>query len=182
MEFWRRKNFNCKKSKASYSKAGNYTVNLTGANGYGTDSKSAQITVLEKPLPPLIRKIPFAYIPNYASNTVSVIDLNTNNITATVPVGNSPYGVAVSLDASKVYIANNNSSNVSVINTTTNSVTVSTAVGNGSSGVAIIPDGSKVYLTNFEDNTTSVIDTATNNITATVPVGSLPFAFGQFIG
>ncbi len=40
------------------------------------------------------------------SNTVSVIDTATNNVTATVTVGSGPYGVAVTPDGTKVYVAN----------------------------------------------------------------------------
>ena len=38
---------------------------------------------------------PFAYITNWGSNTVSVINTATNTVTATVPVGTEPEGVAV---------------------------------------------------------------------------------------
>ena len=37
----------------TYSAAGNYTVNLIVSNTNGTDSKSAQITVSEKPVLPV---------------------------------------------------------------------------------------------------------------------------------
>ena len=67
---------------------------------------------------------PFAYITNIGNNTTSVIDIANNNVTATVPVGTSPLGVAVSPDGSKVYVANNNSNDVSVIDTTNNTVIV----------------------------------------------------------
>ena len=38
---------------------------------------------------------PFAYITNQTSNDVSVIDIATNTVVANVPVGASPFGVAV---------------------------------------------------------------------------------------
>ncbi len=45
----------------------------------------------------------FAYITNgggpTGSNTVSVLDVATNTVVATIPVGNSPAGVAVTPDA-----------------------------------------------------------------------------------
>jgi YVTN family beta-propeller protein len=65
--------------------------------------------------------------------TVSVIDTSTNKVTATVPVGDDPHGVAVIPDGANVYVVNggekpagwNNMgegyyapSTVSVINTT----------------------------------------------------------------
>ena len=66
---------------------------------------------------------PFAYITNTGSNNVSIIDTATNTVIATVPVSNSPMGVAVTPDGTKVYVTNSDSNDVSVINTTTNTVT-----------------------------------------------------------
>ncbi len=48
-----------------------------------------------------------AYITNFGSNNVSVIDTATNTVTAAIPVGGAePYGVAVAPDSSRVYVAN----------------------------------------------------------------------------
>ena len=63
------------------------------------------------------------------SNTVSVIDTATNNVTATVPVGDYPLGVAVNLEGTKVYVANEESNTVSVIDTATNKVIATVPVG-----------------------------------------------------
>ena len=46
-----------------------------------------------------------AYITN-ENNIESVIDTTTNTVTATIPVGSLPFGVAVSPDGSTVYVAN----------------------------------------------------------------------------
>ena len=44
-----------------------------------------------------------AYITNANDNTVSVIDTATNTVVGSpIPVGSSPYGVAVTPDSSKV--------------------------------------------------------------------------------
>ena len=88
-----------------------------------------------------------AYITNYNSNNVSVIDTATSAVTATITVGSHPYGVAVTPDGSKIYVANVGSNSVSVIDTATNTVTATIAVGIGPLGVAVTPDGSKVYVT-----------------------------------
>ncbi|MGB9938963.1 PGF-pre-PGF domain-containing protein [Methanosarcina sp.] len=150
----------------TYSKAGTYIVNLTVNNGNGTASKLINIDVLQRPV--------YAYITNYYSNNVSVIDTATNTVTATIPVGSDPMGVAVTTDGTKVYVANENSSSVSVIDTATNTVTTTVNVGNAPEGVAVTPDGKKVYVANSDDNTTSVIDTSSNTVTATVPVAIYP--------
>jgi YVTN family beta-propeller protein len=118
---------------------------------------------------------PFAYITNSGSNTVSVIDTATNQATATVNVGNGPYGVALSPDGTTVYVTNQNANTVSVINATTNTVTATVPVGNRPTGIAVSPDGTKVYVANQNDNTVSVIDTSTNSATTINGIGSTPW-------
>jgi YVTN family beta-propeller protein len=86
-----------------------------------------------------------AYITNNASsNNVSVIDTRTNKVTATVPVGAGPWGVAVSPDGRKVYTANWYYT-VSVIDTATNAVTsipnIWNGVGGNTMGIAVSRDG-----------------------------------------
>ncbi len=105
----------------------------------------------------------------------------TNTVTATIPVGAEPYGVAVTPDGRKVYFANHESNNASVIATATNTVTATIPVGSFPYGVAVTPDGSKVYVANSGSNNMSVIDTVTNTVSATVSVGVEPVAFGVFI-
>ena len=63
-----------------------------------------------------------AYITNSGDSTVSVINVATNTVTATITVGTYPDGVSVSPDGSKVYVANDGDNTVSVINTATNTV------------------------------------------------------------
>jgi YVTN family beta-propeller protein len=58
-----------------------------------------------------------------------VIDAATNTVSATIPVGDTPFGVAVTPDGSKVYVANLNRNTVSVIDTATNTVIATIPVG-----------------------------------------------------
>ena len=48
----------------------------------------------------------YAYITNSDDSTVSVIDVATNNIKATINVGRGPEGIAVDPAGTKVYVAN----------------------------------------------------------------------------
>jgi T5SS/PEP-CTERM-associated repeat protein/YVTN family beta-propeller protein len=116
-----------------------------------------------------------AYISNADSNEVSVIDTSTNTVVAAVPVGNSPFGVAIKPDGTRAYVANAFSSDVSVIDTSTNTVVATVGLANSPYGVAITPDGGRAYVTNPTSNGVSVIDTSTNTVIATVPVGSVPY-------
>ncbi len=130
---------------------------------------------------------PFAYITNQDDDNVSVIDVATDTVIATIPVGIGPYGVAVTPDGTQVYVENSGNhfdawgtgtSSVSVINTASNTVTATVTVGNSTYGgsVAVTPDSTKAYVANSSDGTVSVILTATNTIAATVQVDDWPYA------
>src|SRR3989442_402718 len=82
----------------------------------------------------------FAYVANFNSNNVSVINTATNSVTATV----------------------------TVITTATTVVVATVGVGGKPESVAITPDGFFAYTSNFMMGTLSVIDTATNGVVDTV--------------
>ena len=69
-------------------------------------------------------------------------------VTATVPVGAGPWGVAVSPDGLKVYTANWYYP-VSAIDTTTNAVTSIPNNGDNAIGIAVSQDGRRVYAYKF---------------------------------
>jgi YVTN family beta-propeller protein len=117
----------------------------------------------------------YAYITNSGTTTVSVIDIATNKVTATVNVGSNPYGVAVNPKGTKVYVASDVNDAVSVIDTATNKVTATVPVGSDPWGIAVNPDGTKVYVANEGSGAVSVIDTASNKVTATIKVGNYPY-------
>ena len=116
------------------------------------------------------------YVANEGANTVSVIATASNMVTAVIPVGIAPLGVAVTPDGITVYVTNSFQDNtVSVIATASNTVTAVIPVGITPFGVAVTPDGSTVYVGNVTANTVSVIDTTSNTVTATIPVGADPW-------
>jgi YVTN family beta-propeller protein/autotransporter-associated beta strand protein len=132
----------------------------------------------------------YVFVTNNRDNTVSVINTATHSMAVFPPiaVGNSPAGVVITPDGRFAYIANNgsgnvNSNTVSVIDTATDKVIRSVTVGNKPLGIDVTPDGKYVYVTNSNDGTVSVINTATNTVLgAPIAVGSLPIAFGFFVG
>jgi|GEM_PF-4075183 YVTN family beta-propeller protein len=122
-----------------------------------------------------------AYVPNGGSDTVSVISLATNLVTATIPVGAGPTSAVATPDGSKVYVANQAGGTVSVIGTAENTVATTIDVGPSPSGAALTLDGSMLYVPNPGADTVSVIDTASSTVEATVGVGSEPASFGAFV-
>jgi YVTN family beta-propeller protein len=128
-----------------------------------------------------------AYVTNYFSGSVSVIDTVTNTVIfPTIAVGRSPTGVAVAPNGRRAYVANTNSDSVSVIDTTTNPPAVvgpAIDVGPGPEGVAVDPGGDHLFVTDTaqmrqdepDANTVSVIDTQSNAVVTTLPpVGEFP--------
>jgi YVTN family beta-propeller protein len=115
----------------------------------------------------------YAYVVNDGSNNVTVFNTATNTVVTSIPVGDSPWHVAISPDGTFAYVTNQDDSNVSVINTTTNTVVNSIPVGVFPTDVAFTPNGAEAYVTNGGDNTVSAINTATNAVT-TIPVGFGP--------
>jgi YVTN family beta-propeller protein len=101
---------------------------------------------------------------------------------ATVPAGNSPFGVAVNSITNKTYVANQDDNTVTVIDGATNNTTT-VPVGVYPYAVAVDSATNKIYVANNCGNnpncadfgTVTVIDGATNN-TTTVPVGVYPYA------
>ena len=77
------------------------------------------------------------YVTNFGASTVSVINGQTNTVTATIrvgPAGSEPYGVAVNPATNTAYVAT--LSKVSVISGQTNTVTATIHVGR-------LPQGSR---------------------------------------
>ena len=117
----------------------------------------------------------YAYVSNFASNSVSVIrtEDNTNTvihtITKTDGIGNGPFGVSVTPDSKYAYVSNLGDNTVSVIRTEDNSVVKTITVGNGPAGVSMTPNGKYVYVNNSGAGTVSVIQTSDNTVIDTDP-------------
>lgn len=114
------------------------------------------------------------YVSGQPTNTVSVIDAITNTVTGTIPVGDSPIGLALTPDGTRAYVACIASNTVDVIDTATNAVIDTVAVGVTPILLSVAPDGAHVYVTNVGNSTVSVIDTATDTVTATIGVSAQP--------
>jgi YVTN family beta-propeller protein/VCBS repeat-containing protein len=123
-----------------------------------------------------------AYVVNYDSNTVSVIDTATNQVVKTIAVGSGPLSVTAvdTTQRQRVYVANSLSNTVSVIDPSTNTVvgTITVPVQEGSyydgyydytftypNRVAeVAASGNRLYV-NATDGTISVFDTTNDSNT-----------------
>jgi YVTN family beta-propeller protein len=88
-----------------------------------------------------------AYVPNYSSNNVSVINTETNTVAGLpIAVGGNPAAVGITPDGRFVYVANSGSNTVSVINLATNTVVGTIPVGSDPVEVTVSPNGQFAYV------------------------------------
>ncbi len=93
-----------------------------------------------------------AYVTNFNSHDVSVVDLNTNKVIKTISVGIEPYGVVVTPDGKRVYVSNYFSGNLSLIDIDPTSggfdhVVANVPTGSNSGNVAVTADAGMVLVT-----------------------------------
>ena len=164
-----------------YNKAVYYVTSQTFSfleslyNILNSDIVKATVTVGTEPLGVAITPDGnYAYVINYGSGTVSVIEISSNTVTTTVTVGTEPYGIAITPDGNYAYVANSGSGTVSVIEISSNTVTTTVTVGTDPRGIAITPDGNYAYVANNGSGTVSVIEISSNTVTTTVTVGTDP--------
>jgi YVTN family beta-propeller protein len=142
-----------------------------------TDTSTATATpsATGTPTPtPTLTGAGLAYISNSGSDSVSVIDVGTNAVVTTVPVGGAPFGVAVNAIGTRAYVANVIDRTLSVIDIASNQVVDSLPVGSLPRGVAVNPSGKRVYVANQLSGSLSVIDTTTNEV-STLALGGGPY-------
>ncbi|MFM8600055.1 MAG: hypothetical protein ACKOB8_13785, partial [Mycobacterium sp.] len=158
-------------------------VDPTGTNVYVTNSTSDTVSSINTRTGNItsapVGKRPigvvafgnFVFIANYFDGTVMRVSAGGS---VNIPVGDSPWGVAVNVANTRVYVANLNDSSVSVINTANNNVTnISSPAGLvAPQWLAVNPAGTRVYVTSERSGIVSVINTANNAVTE-IPIAGV---------
>lgn len=109
-------------------------------------------------LAPWAHAAPFAYITNQGSHDVSVIDIATQAVVSTVPVGRSPAGVVASSRGGRVYVSNPDSKTISVIDMRQQSVVHTWPAGSGPVGIDVADDASRLFVADWYSNRLLVYD------------------------
>lgn len=194
----------------SFNEPYTVTINHKGTKAYVTNSNSTTITIIDTSSNEvigtiggfdgpsgmvIISKKKIAYVNNYGGpegvgsgngTTVSVVDLASNSIIATITVGQAPAALALSHDHRHVYVINYVDGNpgtgtMSIIDTRSNAVTSTVTGFSGPFGIAITPDDKYAYVTNFGSNNFAPFGTTVSivrldcrpHITHTIDLGSI---------
>lgn len=120
-----------------------------------------------------------AYVVNYKSDNVSVIDTSVNQVLATVPVGKGPVAVDLNAYDTRAYVANFDDGSVSIIDIVNDKNQVVATMSAGTSpaqlsGVAVNVLDLLVYVPDSKNHQVWVFDTKTKQ-----PVGVLTEAVGS---
>jgi YVTN family beta-propeller protein len=139
------------------------------------------------------------------ANTLAVVDLTSGRVTAEIPVGVAPYGVAITPDGRTAYVTNwgghrpeagervmtssgtpvlvdergfPTSGSVSHVDLSSQKVVAEVEVGLHPSQILLDQDGQRMFVANANSDTVSILDTATFKVRETVslrPDPALPF-------
>ena len=119
-----------------------------------------------------------AFVSNERSDSVSVIDIRTNEVEATIDnVGDRPRGIGFSPDRAYVYVALGEENAIGVIDTRTLELVKKVPAGSDPEAFAVHPNGN-VYLSNEDANLATALNPATGEILAEIPVGIEPEGVG----
>lgn len=115
-----------------------------------------------------------AFVTNAEDDTLSVVDLASRRVTATIAAGDYPHGQRMSPDGREIMVANVQGGTVSVIDTETLKEVASIPVGKTPVQVGFTPDGKLLYASLRDANEVAVVDVATRKLVTTVAVGRNP--------
>jgi len=125
------------------------------------------------------------YISLWGGRAVAVVDISTEKITATIPVGDHPNELLLNKKGNYLFVANANDNSVSVINTLNNKVieTIATTLyatqltGSTTNGLALSTNEKTLYIANADNNCLAVFDVSrpgNSQSQGFIPVGWYP--------
>lgn len=115
-----------------------------------------------------------AYVANQLSNNVSIINVATAQVVATIATpGYSPVAVQASPDGSRLFIGTNTPT-VLVMDTGTNQIIQNVDVGLAPLAFVVAPDNRIIYVSAFLNGTVSEFDMFTGVVLRTFTVGGIP--------
>jgi YVTN family beta-propeller protein len=143
---------------------------------------SAQIEIGELPIE-VYTSADATYVANFRSNTVSVIDSDTNTVIKDIHVRDGPRFIEALAGGGDVYVANFRSNTVSVIDSDTNTVIKNITVGDRPRFIEALAGGD-VYVANSGSDSVSVINPTNNTVIKNIKVGASPgsiYGFGDTV-
>ncbi len=116
------------------------------------------------------------WVANPDSGSISVLDAASLEKTAEIPVGQTPWSVAMAVDGRRVFVLDRAAGTLVVIDGLAKRVQASLPVGPEPASLALTPSGSRAYISLTTSDQVAVFDTASLEQIAAIPVAARPFA------
>lgn len=97
-----------------------------------------------------------AYVTNMESNSVSVIDLNKNEVVKIISCGLATESIDITPDGSEIWVTNKNENSITIINTSTNDVIDVLDTGNEPLKLKFSKNGKYCLVANATDGSISI--------------------------
>src|SRR5437660_8347802 len=109
----------------------------------------------------VVRKL---FVANTAGDTLSVVDLDRQEVVGEVPIGKHPHGLALSPDQRRIYCSVESARAIKFLDTSTDNIAASVATTGVPNQLAATPDGNWVYVAINDKGTADVIDVRQGNV------------------
>lgn len=102
--------------------------------------------------------------------TIARLPAHAQSVVTTIPVGDSPWGIAVNAATNRIYVANHGSHDVSIIDGSSDSVLAAVDVNYSPGVLAVNPQTNRIYVANcnLQRLGACVIDGTTDSVIATL--------------
>lgn len=100
-----------------------------------------------------------------------IVDLQTREVTATVPLGTKPRDLALSPDGTTAYVADFEEDSIYVVDLDAAAVDRTISVGDGPTDVAVSAAGDALFVTNWNSSKVQVIDLSDDGVITEVDSG-----------
>ncbi len=116
-----------------------------------------------------------AYVTHPDLGQISVVDLEQARVTATLSVGGSPFGIAVT-SRGQLFVGDWNGAHIASLDTKGNGEPKTVEVGQAPAHLLLTHDEKMLFVANRESDSVSAVRAGDLTIAATIPVGRAPFA------
>ena len=115
-----------------------------------------------------------AVVANHKEDKVSILDLNTYSVTATIGVGKDPAGVAIDPNTNTALITNKKDNTLTIIDLSANTSVNTLPMGADPSSVVINSASRRAFISNEKGDSVTVIDLDTQTLIGEIQVGQNP--------
>jgi YVTN family beta-propeller protein len=116
------------------------------------------------------------WVVNPDAGSVSVIAPVSLEKTGEIPVGQTPWSLAIAPDGHKVYVIDRTAGTLVVLDALAKAVQTTLPIGPEPGSIALTPNGSLAYITLTASDTVVVVNTVNLELAATIPVAAKPYA------